>query len=43
MEKNQIELITNQTNNLDVNSEDKERYDFLFETSKAKTLECALT
>jgi hypothetical protein len=36
-------LITKQTNNLealsalaDVNSEDKERYDFLFETSKAE-------
>jgi len=43
MEKNQIELITKQTNNLealsalaDVNSQDKERYDFLFETSKAE-------
>jgi hypothetical protein len=43
MEKNQIELIANQTNNLealsalaDINSEDKERYDFLFETSKAE-------
>jgi len=43
MEKNQIELITKQTNNLealsalaDVNSEDKERYDFLFENAKAE-------
>lgn len=42
MEKNQIELITasacasNQTNNLEVNSEDKERYDFLFENAKAE-------
>lgn len=33
----QIELITNQTNNLELPcSDDKERYDFLFENAKAE-------
>jgi hypothetical protein len=35
-QKNEIEPIINQTNNLDITDEDQERYDFLFETAKTE-------